>query len=284
MVASAADEARAAARVAAEEGFPTVAVLAPRDDVGQIMADAFAEEAAARGLVVARVGTYDPTATELEPDIKEFLDLDPARNDRLAAHLRKHGKKGWQSFSPDVDFSLLYIPDTHDRASLVAAFLPYLGVELRTIDFPDLDMLARKHGGRIPQIVQLLGSGGWRHPGLLTRGGEVVEGAMIVDVCAGAADVGMSGEVAALLRERTGSEPGRVALEAYDAAQLVLAARERADGRDQGSIRERLRVALTKGSVDDGACGAGAVTADGAVDRAPVLLVVEDGELVLGSW
>ncbi len=249
------------------------------------MADAFAAEATALGLVVARIGTYDPTASELEPDIKAFLDLDPARNARLAAHLRRHGKKGWQTFSPDVDFSLLYIPDSHDRATLVAAFLPYLGVELQTVDFPDLDMLARKHGGRIPQLVQLLGSGGWRHPGLFTRGGEVVEGALIVDVCAGAADaIGASGELAAQLRARTGLEPGRAALEAHDAARLLFAARERAVAGKGGPLRERLRVALAAGTLDDGACGAGAVAADGAVTRTPVVLTVEDGELVLSSW
>src|SRR5690606_14574570 len=73
LASSPADEARGAARLAAAESFPTVAVLAPRDDVGAEMADAFAAEAKALGLHVARVGDYDPTGTDLEPDIKEFL-------------------------------------------------------------------------------------------------------------------------------------------------------------------------------------------------------------------
>ncbi|MCB9564633.1 MAG: hypothetical protein H6708_29970 [Kofleriaceae bacterium] len=183
LVAPSTAEARAAAAVAAHESLPTVAVLAPRDDVGRDLTDAFVAAATAAGITVSRTGTYDPTASDLEPDIKAFLGLDPATNPRLAAHLRRHGKKGWQTFSPDVDFAALYIPDTYDHAALVVAFLPYLGVELHTEDFPDPDALARKHGGRIPQVVQLIGGSGWNHPGLLTRGGDLVEGAMIVDVC-----------------------------------------------------------------------------------------------------
>src|SRR5690606_19908988 len=84
---SPADEGRAVARLAAREGFPTVAVLAPRDDVGQEAADAFAAEAARHRLAVTARGTYDPAGGALEPDVKAFLNLVPASNPRLAAHL-----------------------------------------------------------------------------------------------------------------------------------------------------------------------------------------------------
>lgn len=279
---SPADEARGAARVAAAESFPTVAVFAPRDDVGAAMADAFAAEAAGLGLHVARVGDYDPTGTDLEPDVKEFLDLVPARNPRLAKHLRRKGKKGWQTFSPDIDFSLLYIPDSHDRAALVAAFLPYLGVELHTTEFADPDMLARKHGGRIPQVVQLLGSGGWNHPGLITRGGDPIEGAMFVDVCAGLLDsAGASGEIAARFRDATGREPSTAALQAHDAARLLLGARQAGAGAGADDPRDAVRLALTRAQLDEGACPASAMSLVGEVERDPVVFVVEGGERIV---
>lgn len=279
---SPADEARAAARLAAAESFPTVAVFAPRDDVGAAMADAFAAEAAGLGLHVARVGDYDPTGSDLEPDVKEFLDLVPARNPRLARHLRKKGKKGWQTFSPDVDFSLLYVPDAYDRAALVAAFLPYLGVELHTTEFADPDMLARKHGGRIPQVVQLLGSGGWNHPGLITRGGDPIEGAMFVDVCAGLLDVaGASGEIAARFRDATGREPSTAALQAHDAARLLLGARRAGAAAGADDPREAVRLALTRAKLDEGACPPSAISLVGEIERDPVVFVVEGGERVM---
>lgn len=282
---SPADEARGAARVAVAESAPTVAVLAPRDDVGEMMADAFSAEATAAGITVARVGYYDPTGTDLEPDIKAFLNLVPATNRRLAAHLRRHGKKGWQTFSPDIDFSLLYIPDAHDKATLVAAFLPYLGVELHSVEFADPDMLARKHGGRIPQVVQLLGSGGWNHPGLITRGGETIEGALFVDACAGVLDPeGPAGELAARFRDATGHDPSSAAQQAHDAARLVLEARAGSAAGDPATARERVRAAIARAKLDDGACPAAVMALDGELSREVVTVIVEGGELVLSTW
>ena len=91
-------------------------------------------------------GTYDPTGGDVEPDVKQFLNLVPATNPRLAEHLAhaKTQKLGWETFSPDIPYSLLYIPDRYDRAAIVAAFLPYFNVELRTTEFPDPDMLRKQ--------------------------------------------------------------------------------------------------------------------------------------------
>ena len=178
-----ADEGRAVAQLAAEDSFPTVGVFAPRDDIGREAAEAFVAEATAARprRSPRRAPTIRPAAIS-SPTSRTFLDLVPARNPRLAEHLARHGKKGWATFSPDVPFSLLYIPDRYDRAAIVAAFLPYYNVELRTTEFPDPRSLARKHGGHMPQVVQLVGGAGWHHPSLPVRGGAAVQGALIVDV------------------------------------------------------------------------------------------------------
>ena len=42
-------------------------------------------------------------------------------------------------------------------------------VELRTREFANPNMLQRKHGGHMPQIVQLIGGAGWHHPSLPIR-------------------------------------------------------------------------------------------------------------------
>src|SRR5262249_28862394 len=85
-VASPADEGRAVARLAAQDSFPTVGVLAPRDDVGRDAAEAFVAEAARLGLQVTAQGSYDPTGGDVEPDVRAFLGLIPAHNPRLPAH------------------------------------------------------------------------------------------------------------------------------------------------------------------------------------------------------
>ncbi|HEY1557316.1 MAG TPA: penicillin-binding protein activator [Kofleriaceae bacterium] len=277
LVGSPADEGRAIARLAADESFPTVAVLAPRDDVGAEAAAAFVAEAGRLGLSVTAQGTYDPTGGDLEPDVKQFLGLVPATNPRLAEHLRRDPKHGFQTFSPDIPFSLLYVPDRYDRAALVAAFLPYFNVELRTTDFPDPAMLARKHGGRMPQVVQLVGGAGWRNPSLPLRGGSAVQGALVVDAFAGDAGGDEAVAFGAAFQRATGRAPSDVAAEAYDAAALVAAARAAAAG--SPDPRAAFRSALARARLDDGACGAAALDLTGEVARTPSVLQISGDEL-----
>jgi ABC-type branched-subunit amino acid transport system substrate-binding protein len=277
LVGSPADEARAVARVAAADGFPTVAVFAPRDDVGAEDSDAFIAEAQRLGLAVAAHDSYDPTGGDLAPDVKRLLGLDPAHNPRLAAHLARHPKDGWKTFSPDVPFSLLYVPDRYDRAALVAAFLPYYGVELRTTEFPDPEALLRKHGGRMPQVVQLVGGAGWDDPSLPARGGPAVQGALVLDPCPGALGGDASQAFADAFQQATGRAPGGAASEAFDAAALVAAARTAAD--PAGDPREAVRAALAAGMLDDGACGPAKIGPDGEITRDPTVLEVDGDAL-----
>ena len=280
LVDSPADEGRAVAALAQTESFPTVAVFAPRDDVGQEAAEAFVAEATRRGLAVTGQGTYDPTSGDLEADLKQFLNLVPARNPRLARHLAKQGAKGWKTFSPDIPYSLLYIPDRHDRAAIVAAFLPYYGVELRTEDFPDPVRLVRKHGGVMPQVVQLVGGAGWNHPSLPIRGGNAVQGALIVDAFVGDLAGDLPGQFAAAFQQRTGRAPTSAAAQAHDAALLVANARAVA-AQASGDSREAMRAILARGKLDDGACGPAAMDVDGELHRTPAVLEIQGDQLLL---
>jgi ABC-type branched-subunit amino acid transport system substrate-binding protein len=278
-VTSPADEGRAVARLAAADNFPTVAVLAPRDDVGRETAEAFVEEATRLGLRVTARGSYDPTGGDVEPDVKAFLGLVPAQNPRLAAHLARHGKAGWTTFSPDVSYALLYLPDRHDRAAIVAAFLPYYNVELRTGEPSDPARLARKHGGELPQIVQLVGGAGWHHATLPVRGGAAVQGALIVDDFAGDLGDDVAVQFVAAFQQRARRAPSTAAAQAYDAATLVAAAR--AQAATAGDPRAALRAALARGTLPDGACGPAAIGPDGELARTPSVLEVQGDELIV---
>ena len=279
LVGSPADEGRAVAQLAHDDNFPTVAVFAPRDDLGQEAAEAFATEAQRIGLQVTAQGSYDPTGGDLERDVKQFLNLVPSRNPRLAAHLARQGAKGWKTFSPDVPFSLLYIPDRYDRAGILAAFLPYFGVELRTSEFPDAARLQRKHGGHVPQVVQLVGGAGWHHPSLPIRGGAAVQGALIVDVFAGDAGGEVAATFGAAFLQRTNRAASAAAAETFDAATLLAKARQDAAG--AADPRTALRTALSRGKLDDGACGPARLDVDGELIRVPMTLEVQGDELIV---
>jgi branched-chain amino acid transport system substrate-binding protein len=279
VVASSADEGRAVARLAADDHFPTVAVLAPRDDVGREAGEAFVEEATRLGLRVTAQGSYDPTGGDVQPDVRTFLGLVPAQNPRLAAHLARHGKNGWTTFSPEISFTLLYIPDRHDRAAIVAAYLPYYNVELRTTAYPDLTQLVRKHGGQVPTIVQLVGGAGWRHPTLAVRGGAAVQGALIVDDFAGELGGELALEFAAAFQQRTRRAPSTAAAQVHDAAALVATARAQAAA--SGAPRSALRIALARATLADGACGPAAISKAGELERTPTVFEVQGDELVV---
>ncbi len=281
LVDSPADEGRAVAKLAVTEGFPTVAVFAPRDDLGAESAEAFVAEAQRLGLSVQGQGTYDPTGGDIEADVKTFLNLIPAQNPRLAQHLAraKTQRIGWTTFSPDIAFSLLYVPDRYDRAAIVAAFLPYYNVELRTTEFPDAERLKRKHGGHVPQVVQLVGGAGWNHPSLPIRGGEAVQGALFVDAYAGdlAGDTGA--QLAQAFTARTGRAPSSAAAQVHDAALLVARARASAQaGRD---VRAAFTSALARGKLDDGACGPAAMGVSGELERDPNILEVQGDQILV---
>ena len=278
VVDSPADEGRAIARIAADDSFPTVGVFAPRDDVGAETAEAFIAEAKKLGVAVTGNGTYDPTGGNLEPDVKQFLNLIPAKNPELAAHLRKNPKDGWKTFTPAVPFTLLYVPDRYDRAAIVAAFLPYFGVELRTGESTDPNRLQRKHGGVIPQIVQLVGGAGWHHPSLPTRGGAAVQGALIVDVFGAESGGDLAVAFNAAFQQKTGRAASSAAAEANDAAMLVAQARFAAAA--AADPRAAFRSALARGKLDDGACGPAAIETDGELVRTPLILEVQGDELV----
>jgi len=275
------DEARAVAHLAQTESFPSVAVFAPRDDVGQEAADAFVAEAGALGIAVTAQGSYDPTGGDLQPDVIKFLNLVPATNPRLAEHLAHGGKNAMSTFSPDVPFTLLYVPDRYDRAALVAAFLPFYNVELRTSAIPDMRRLARKHNGHVPQVVQLVGGAGWHHPSLPVRGGDAVQGALIVDTWPGEVGGDASVQFAQAFQARTGRAASSVAAEAFDGATLVSEARAQIG--NAPDPRAALRTALAHAKLDDGACGAAAMGRDGELAREPTVLEVRGDELVVAQ-
>ncbi|MEM9491487.1 MAG: ABC transporter substrate-binding protein, partial [Myxococcota bacterium] len=285
-------EAREAARLAVALGHDRVAVLAPRDEDGELAAAVFARAATALGAEVVGRGFYEPTGTAVEPDIRRFLGLDPARNPRLRRHLRRYGRTGIKTFTPDVPFDLLYIPDQYQRAALVASFLPYFNVEVRSRDVMDVIRLRAKHRGRVPRIVQLLGSSGWHHPGIIPRGGSAIEGALIVDVFSGGDDEEYATEDGAEFGEAYAAATGRpasaIAAQAHDAALLVLAAAERTRARARRAQLDDARAIfaqeLARGRLAAGACGPVRMGRDGELEREAILLRVDGGNIVLHEY
>ena len=206
----------------------------------------------------------------------------PAKNPRLAEHLARNGKEGWTTFSPDVPFSLLYIPDRYDRAAIVAAFLPYFGVELRSHEFPDPDAAAAQ--ARRPHAAgrAAVGGAGWHHPTLPIRGGAAVQGALIVDVFAGE----LGGDTGAAVRGRVpaahaAARRRAAAAQAHDAATLVAARAQAGRHRRRRPARRAARRARARPSSTTAPAARRRSDADGELAREPTVLEVQGDQLIL---
>jgi ABC-type branched-subunit amino acid transport system substrate-binding protein len=143
------------------------------------------------------------------------------------------------------------------------------------VEVPDLHMLQRKHGGRLPQIVQLVGGGGWHHPSLPIRGGAAVQGALIVDVFGGDLAGDAAANFNAEFQRRLTRAPTAAAAQAFDAAAIVAAARKQAAG-----DRAAMRRALATAKLDEGACGPAQMDVDGELARGPSILEVSGDQLI----
>lgn len=271
-------EAEQSALVAVELGYRLLAVMAPRDELGQEQANAFAKAARAAGAEVVKIGGYGPDAATLERDFRDFLNLHRLTNDRLRKHLRTYGAKSWKSFSPEVGFDLLYIPDGLERGALVASYLPYFNVELRDRDDMSTGRLHRKHGGVMPRVVQLMAPSAWNRPGLAARGGEAVEGALLLSTCPGGIGTDLSAlgtQFADAFQAANGRAPSGTAAAAYDAMTMVLRARKEALIR--GGQRRDLKRALRHVQLRDGLCGSLRMGPTGQVEGQIEVLRVESG-------
>lgn len=278
-------EAQQAAIVAMELGYRLLAIMTPRDALGLEQTRAFVKTATAAGAEVVAIGSYDPTGANMQKDFKKFLQIEATVNPRYRKHIRAYGKNSWKSFTPTLSFDFLYIPDTVERGSLAASYLPFFNVEVRTHDDMSISRLRFKHRGRMPRIVQLMGGSSWLDPSLGARGGEAVEGALVIGTCPGGHGMDLSARGRhfndAFLASQ-GRPPSAAAATANDAMNLVLSVREWAAA--NGGQREDAARRMRSAELRDGVCGTQTVDAQGQVQGEIEVLRVEQGNLEIYQY
>jgi ABC-type branched-subunit amino acid transport system substrate-binding protein len=278
-------EAEQAAIVAVELGYRLLAIMTPRDALGREQTRAFVRTARAIGAEVVAQGTYDPSSANLQEDFKKFLEIEATINPRYRKHMQTYGRTAWKSFTPTLPFDFLYMPDTVERGTLAASYLPFFNVEVRTRDEMSIDRLRLKHRGRMPRIVQLMGASGWLDPSLGARGGSAVEGALVIGTCPGGHGIDLSERGRsfneAFLREQ-GRPPSAAAATANDAMTMVLLVRAWAAG--HGGKRADAARAMRSAQLRDGVCGTQTVDAAGQVQGQIEVLRVEQGKLEIYEY
>ena len=253
------------------------AILYPDDAFGHALRAAFWDAVEARGGEVVAVARYPVGASDFAAPIRRMIGyelLPPAalgalaerekmlkRAKRLpaaeAAALRDEARAltlpDGTPLPPYVDFDAVFIPDTHQAAGLIAPHLAFHEV----------------------RGVTLLGPSAWNHPGLLELGGRHVEGA----VFPGAYSAAIRAPNVVAFGERFeasfGHPASSLAAEAFDAANLALAAVAEGAG-DRDELLEEVFAEPRRVGVS----GVLQIAPDGEVARRPHLLGVAGGRVV----
>ncbi len=260
-----------------EAGQSRFAILYPDDGFGRALRAAFWDAVEARGGEVVAVGRYPVKASDFAAPIRRMIGyelLPPGAPEALAERERmlKRAKRlpateaqelrekaaalttpDGEPLPPYVDFEAVFIPDTHQAAGLIAPHLAFHEV----------------------RGVSLLGPSAWNHPGLLELGGRHLDGAVFPAAyheAIHAPNVVAFGERYTASFERA---PTALAAEAFDAANLVLAAA--AAGVED---REALLEALFREPRRAGVAGVLEIGPEGEVARRPHLLGVVRGRVV----
>jgi branched-chain amino acid transport system substrate-binding protein len=124
--------------------------------------------------------------------------------------------------------------------------------------------------------LPLLGSSGWDDQMLTRLGGEYVDGAVFPVSCDAGSLYPPAARFNYFYRRQYGEEPSEVAAQAYDAAQILLSAWQRA-----GDDRAGIERALASMGVHVGATGRCTLGAAGDASRVQVpLMTVSEGEVL----
>ncbi len=231
------DEANALGVYAAHDlGLKRFGVLYPDDAYGRGMKDVFQQAVVAYGGQVTGAAAYRPGTTDFEKAIRELV------NGKLPT-----------PEAPALPFDALFIPDTREKATLIA---PQLAVLKLT-------------------PLRLLGPHGWQHPDLLKLAGRQVEGAVMAEPF----DAGSNSRfVQDFVREYEAtmqSAPDVFAAQAFDATNMVLT--ELAQGSHD---REAVREGLLRVHDAPGVAGSTSVHPDGNAEKRASLIGVVSGQFV----
>jgi ABC-type branched-subunit amino acid transport system substrate-binding protein len=272
------DEIRTLVDYASNElGAQRYAILYPKDSYGRGMRDHFWEAVLEQDAMVVASSGYDPTATDFAKPIRNMIGYTLLTKGERAALKRRStllqrarrlepidarlvrstayailGPEG-DPLPPQVDFDVLFIPDSHDKIVLIAPQLSF-----------------HETGN-----VHLMGPSGWNHPELLTIGRRHVRGAVISALFHEQSQFPFVAEFSRGFSETFAASPDVFAAHGYDAARLVMVQLKAGV-----QTREGVRNGILRTQAFPGASGIMNMAPDGNAQKRPFLLKVRGGRLI----
>lgn len=244
-------------------GHKRAAILYPENNYGSEFMTFFWKEFTARGGEIRGAESYDPQATDYGSPLKRLTGLNAPemrRNEICSAEEASRRAEGPACYPADklppaIDFEVLFVPDSYERAMQVAPSLPFYDI----------------------RGVQILGTNFWNTPDLF-RGGNTsyLQGSVFLD---GFVKRRSSPEVVSFMERFYtvfGREPGMFEAEGFDTVSLARFVISKSNPSDRGDFVRALS------SVKDfpGVSGKLTVRPDREIVRSLVALTVDGDKIV----
>ena len=279
----------AAAKYAIEKmGMKTFAILYPNIPYGVELANFFWDAVEKYGGVVVGAESYDNDQTTFTNQAKKlvgkfYLDARQAPDagtpkwaEGLTGYrLKKAMQKQMSMVQPNIDFDLLFIPDYHDKVSLIVPALAAEDVMFSGATETELENALQITGFKKIRTVQLMGGNGWNSTMLVERNGKLVEKAVFIDGFFAGSDAEQTKIFVNRFKELYNREPGLLEAYAYDTARIFIDIIRRLSPLDRASMRKDLLL------VKDfpGASGQISFTPEREAKKQLYILTIENGEL-----
>jgi len=233
-------------KVLGEIGLKVFAILHPGNAYGRYFMNKFWDEVELHGATVTAVEAYDPKDTDFATPIKKMVGLFYPR----PKPEREEEKGSEEKPEPIIDFDAVFIPDSYERAALIASQLAFHDV----VD------------------VTLLGTNLWNSPKLIEIAGRYVHGAIFPSgFFPGSGFRGVDGFVEQY-QLNFQQKPGLLAAIGYDTIRIIKEIVR--EGGEDIRTREDLRSALVGIEGFEGVTGPMAFDSERRAQRNPLLLTI----------
>ena len=242
-------------KVIGELGLKRFAILYPANGYGRYFMNKLWDKVESQGGIITAVESYDPKVTDFGTEIKKMVGLFYPRpesdvEEEEKEKLKEEKEESEEEPEPIIDFDAIFIPDSYERAALIASQLAYYDVV----------------------GVRLLGTNLWNSQELIEIAGQYVHGALFPSgFFPGSGYKGVDSFVDQY-KANFGKEPGLLAAMGYDTIRIVKEIlREKAK---DIKTREDLRYALAGNKEFDGVTGPMTFDDDRRAKRYPLLLTI----------
>jgi ABC-type branched-subunit amino acid transport system substrate-binding protein/TolA-binding protein len=241
-------------------GLKRFAIFYPDNPYGNNYMNLFWDKVEELGGTITAAESYDPEETDFAVEIKKMVGLHYWRPELIQQTLRHSSQMRWENEieekhpseedpAPIVDFDAVFIPDSPQRAALIAPQFPFYNI----------------FG------VRLLGTRLWQSSELIEQAGDYVQGAIFPVAFFAEGQSDELRKFVEIYRDTFGSEPTDLAADGYDTIRLLGAVINDGDG---VNTRRGLQRGLMLYDDFKGVTGHISFDEQGEVEKGPTLLTI----------